>query len=41
MYKNGDGVAPDIEKAIGWLGKAAEHGNNDAVQELQTLRDTK
>ena len=36
-YYNGDGVAKDLEQAVYWYRKAANHGNEDAKKALKDL----
>lgn len=36
-YQNGEGVEPDIEKAIEWWQKAAEQGHKKASELIQKL----
>ncbi|GBC22494.2 kinase-like domain-containing protein [Rhizophagus irregularis DAOM 181602=DAOM 197198] len=39
MYKNGDGIAKDIDKAIHWYKKAAEQGYQNAQNKLEILQN--
>ena len=35
MYENGEGVERDIDQAIYWYKKSAEHGDKNALKELK------
>jgi len=37
MYYYGQGVVEDRTKALGWMKKAAEQGNSDAIKALSML----
>lgn len=39
FYLNGIGCSPDIEKGLFWLDKAAEQGVEDAIEELNEIRE--
>ena len=37
MYEYGWGITEDLEKATFWYNKAAEQGDNDAIEALKRL----
>ncbi len=36
-YRDGDGVEQDLKKALVWYKKAAEQGNEKAIEALERL----
>ena len=37
VYSNGDGVIKNKEKALNYLFEAADHGNQEAIEVLNTV----